>query len=128
MAVLKHHLLVYTPPLPPAHPTVLRNLSRQQYVRESALLELKAKYAEVKNYHGKGILQNVGFGEVLMTRICLSSDPSVSMSYDWTHPSGAGDRFDIVPSSECLEDTTWLDVSNEVLKDLEEIWRSEYSL
>jgi hypothetical protein len=82
MTVLKHHLLVYTPPAPPAHPTVLRNLSRQQYVRESALLELKTKYAEVKNYHGKGILQNVGFGGVLMTRICLSSDPSVSMSYD----------------------------------------------
>jgi hypothetical protein len=110
----------YTPP-PPAHPTVLRNLSRRQYVRESAMLELQAKYAEAK------ILQKVGFGEIIMTRICLSSDPSVSMSYDGAIHRGVwgGDRFDIVARSE-WHDPTWTDASDEVLKELEEIWRSEY--
>ncbi|KAF7365616.1 hypothetical protein MVEN_00435200 [Mycena venus] len=130
LSAARHHFLAYTPPPPPlpVDPTVLRNLSRRQYVRESALLELKAKYAEVKSHRGEGILQNVGFGEVLMTRICLSSNPSASMLYDGPIHRGAwaGDRFDIVSSSECFEDTTWSDVSEEVLKDLEEIWRSEY--
>jgi hypothetical protein len=90
-------------------------------VRESALLELQAKYAEAK------ILQKVGFGEIIMTRICLSSDPSVSMSYDGAIHRGmwGGDRFDIVARSE-WHDPTWTDASDEVLKELEEIWRSQY--
>jgi hypothetical protein len=121
-AVLSHLCsLDYTPP-PLMHPTVLRNLSRRQYVRESALFELQAKYAETE------ILQEVGFGEIVITRICLSSDPSVSISYDGPIHRGvwAGDRFDIVASSE-WHDPTWTDASDEVLEELEKIWISEYS-
>ncbi|KAK7062346.1 hypothetical protein R3P38DRAFT_2834808 [Favolaschia claudopus] len=119
------HLLTYSPPPPPmAHPTVLRNLTRKEYVRETALLELKAKYVKVK------VMQQVGLGEALMTRICLSSDPSASLSYDGPIHQGAwvGDRFDIVSSAEWQETASWTDVSDQVLKDVEDIWRAEYGV
>ncbi|KAJ7668774.1 hypothetical protein DFH06DRAFT_1126214 [Mycena polygramma] len=55
---------------------VLRNLTRQAYVRETALLELKAHYA------GTRVEECIGFGEALMTRICLSSDPTAALAWD----------------------------------------------
>ncbi|KAJ7119851.1 hypothetical protein C8R44DRAFT_878237 [Mycena epipterygia] len=103
---------------------VLRNLSRRQYVRESVLRDLKARMP------GKGT-KDVGFGEVVLSRICCSSDGSVSMSYDGDIHRGvwAGDRFDIV-SSEWIQgvddEAGWADVSVEVLEEMEKIWRSEY--
>ncbi|KAJ7152071.1 hypothetical protein C8R46DRAFT_962375 [Mycena filopes] len=102
---------------------VLRNLSRHEYVRESALLALKAKYADVD------IMDNIGFGEVLVTRICLSSVRSLAMRYDGDLHRGvwAGDRFDVVSEDESLDsDVAWCDVSDEVLAEVEAIWRSEY--
>ncbi|KAJ7670190.1 hypothetical protein DFH06DRAFT_1180202 [Mycena polygramma] len=111
----------YRPP-PLALPRVLRNFTRQAYVRESALLELKARYA------GTRIARSIGFGSALMTRICLSSDPSASLGWDGPIHRGAwaGDRFDIVESSE-WHDETWLDASDDVLKDVEDLFRAEYS-
>ncbi|KAJ7119854.1 hypothetical protein C8R44DRAFT_737598 [Mycena epipterygia] len=103
---------------------VLRNLSRRQYVRESILLDLETRM------QGKNI-GDVGFGEVVLSRICCSSDGSVSMSYDGDIHRGvwAGDRFDIV-SSEWIQgldnEADWADVSAEVLEEMEKIWRSEY--
>jgi hypothetical protein len=77
--------------------------------------------------------KRVGFGEIVLSRISFSSDSSVSMRYAGDIHRGvwAGDRFDIV-GSEWLEgldvDTAaaWVDVSDEVLKEVEGIWRSEY--
>ncbi|KAJ7768921.1 hypothetical protein B0H16DRAFT_1518648 [Mycena metata] len=93
---------------------ILRNLSRHQYVPESALLHLQAECG-------------IGFGEVVMSRICLSSDPSASIAYRGEIHRGAwaGDRFDVVEDSEALrEDTAWLDVGEEVLKEVEAIWKA----
>ncbi|KAJ6450942.1 hypothetical protein C8R47DRAFT_1329801 [Mycena vitilis] len=104
------------PPL--ASPRILRNLTRKAYVRESALLDLKARYA------GTEIARSIGFGSALMTRICSSSNPA---SLGWDKPihrgAWAGDRFDIVESSG-WHDETWLDASDDVLKDVEDLFSS----
>ncbi|KAJ7505828.1 hypothetical protein B0H11DRAFT_1851065 [Mycena galericulata] len=109
----------------PTELAVLRNLSRHQYVTESALTAwregVQAKIEAVKD---------VGFGDIVFSRICFSTDPSVSMAYDGDIHRGvwAGDRFDLVTSDwlEGLDDAAWMDVSDEVLKEVEAIWRSEY--
>ncbi|KAJ6514217.1 hypothetical protein C8R47DRAFT_567748 [Mycena vitilis] len=93
----------------PALNPVLRNLSRRQYVRESELVDLTARFPKV------------GLDEVLLSRICLSSDNSTSMLYDGPlqHGVWAGDRFDIVDEDwveELGDDESWTDVSEEVLK------------
>ncbi|KAJ7652602.1 hypothetical protein B0H17DRAFT_1214917 [Mycena rosella] len=106
-----------------AQPGVLRNLSRRQFVRESALVDLKAGELEE--------LKNVGFSEVVLSRICFSSDSSVSMSYDGGIHRGvwAGDRFDIV-GSEWLQgledDASWTDVSDEQVRSLDFGFRSDF--
>ncbi|KAJ7162925.1 hypothetical protein C8R46DRAFT_331170, partial [Mycena filopes] len=109
---------------------VLRNLSQQQYVRESALLALKAKHAASGRELGRQ-LARVGLGEILMTRICLSSDPSASLAWNGAINRGvwAGDRFDTVDEEEFLRgdvNDAWTDVSGEVLKDVEAIWVAEF--
>ncbi|KAJ7152106.1 hypothetical protein C8R46DRAFT_1357695 [Mycena filopes] len=117
------HKRLPAPPNPNAKPKVLRNLSRQQYVRESALLALKEKYA------GVGIMEALGFGEVLLTRICLSSVPAAGIRYQGELHRGAwaGDRFDVVSEDELMDpDVAWCDVSKEVLKEVEEIWKAQY--
>ncbi|KAJ7187802.1 hypothetical protein C8R46DRAFT_1052616 [Mycena filopes] len=112
-------------PEPPRPPTpslvVLRNLSQQQYVRESALLALKATYAVSERELARK-LAHVGLGEILMTRIRLSSGPS-------NRGAWAGDRFDTVDEEEFLRgdiDGAWTDVSGEVLMELEAIWAAEF--
>ncbi|KAK7030561.1 hypothetical protein R3P38DRAFT_2928123 [Favolaschia claudopus] len=110
------HLTFYSPPPPMVRPTVLRNLTRKEYYLAVAVRNELAER-----------LQEVGMSEALMPRICLSSDPSVSMSYDGAFHQGAwvGDRYDIVSSAEWQDATSWTDVSDHVLKDLEDIWKSE---
>lgn len=92
---------------------ILRNISRFQYVRESALLELTARYP------------GVGFGEVILSRICLSSDPSTNMASEGLSQGvWAGDRFDFVATEwlqELGDDAHWTDVSEEVVEEMEEI-------
>ncbi|KAJ6450716.1 hypothetical protein C8R47DRAFT_1030908 [Mycena vitilis] len=111
--------LKYSPP-PPASSSVLRNLTQKAYVRETALLELKAHYA------GTEVEECIGFGEALMTRICLSSDPTAALAWDQPINRGAwaGNRFDIVPSAD-WHDPTWVDASEDVLKDVEQLFRAE---
>ncbi|KAJ6488968.1 hypothetical protein C8R45DRAFT_993295, partial [Mycena sanguinolenta] len=115
----------YTAPLP-AQPAVLRNLSRHQYIRESALIAWKKE-------SGIARAEDVGFGEIVLSRICFSTNGSVNMVWDGNIHRGvwAGDRFDIVASDwlEGLEGedaATWTDVSADVLKEVGGIWRSEY--
>jgi hypothetical protein len=113
----------YAPPEPA--PAMLRNLSRHQYVRESALVSWReAAQAEIKE------TRDVGFGHIVLSRICFSTSGSVAMVYDGDIHRGvwAGDRLDIVAESEFSDDdrSAWTDVSDEVLKEMEAIWRSEY--
>ncbi|KAJ7342838.1 hypothetical protein DFH08DRAFT_1011306 [Mycena albidolilacea] len=107
--------------------SVLRslNLSRHQYVRESSLVSWReAVQAEIKE------TRDVGFGHIVLSRICFSTSGSVAMVYDGDihHGVWAGDRLDIVAESEISDDdrSAWTDVSDEVLKEVEAIWRSEY--
>ncbi|KAJ7196022.1 hypothetical protein GGX14DRAFT_473966 [Mycena pura] len=95
---------------------VLRNFTRQQYVRESAILDLQNEY------------DHIGFGEVVLSRICLSSDPSTNMAGDIHRGVWAGDRFDVVSAEWLVTDAAggWTDVSNEVLKEVEAIWKYQY--
>ncbi|KAJ7859197.1 hypothetical protein B0H14DRAFT_3446835 [Mycena olivaceomarginata] len=107
----------------PTQPAVLRNVSRLQYIRESALVTWKARaQTEIKE------TKDVGFGQIVLSRICFSTDSTVAMAYEGDIHRGvwAGDRFDIV-GSEWLEGAVgWTDVSDEVLAEVEAIWRSEY--
>ncbi|KAJ7162920.1 hypothetical protein C8R46DRAFT_1352757 [Mycena filopes] len=130
MVFFKLCMLDIPEPSPPPSLVVLRNLSQQQYVRESALLALKAKHAD-SGRELRRKLAHVGLGEILMTRICLSSDPSASLVWDGAIHRGvwAGDRFDTVDEEEFLRgdiDGAWTDVSGEVLGDLEAIWAAEF--
>ncbi|KZP16694.1 hypothetical protein FIBSPDRAFT_934453 [Athelia psychrophila] len=114
---------------------VLRNLTKHEYVLEGVVCRYEMS---TRGYFGQ-----VGLGEVLLARISWSSDPSVSMFYndlfyeknkaeeDRTKHEGihrgvwAGDRFDIIPIDEMehLDGfAEWKDVSDEVDKEIDEIW------
>ncbi|KAJ7068990.1 hypothetical protein B0H15DRAFT_138440 [Mycena belliarum] len=105
-------------------PGVLRNLSKRQYVRESALFELIARRKDTMPP-----IKNVRLGNIVLSRICFSSDSSISMSYEGGIHRGvwAGDRFDIVASKWLEEvDEGWMDISDEAMEEMEAIWESEY--
>ncbi|KAJ7037707.1 hypothetical protein C8F04DRAFT_1180181 [Mycena alexandri] len=104
------------------HPSsigILRNHSRRQYVRQSALRDLQDVYAgsQVRMAHAN-------LGELIMIRICFSSNPSVSTRWSDLHRGvWAGNRFDIIDErSEWFPDETWKDVTEEVLNEFEDIW------
>ncbi|KAJ7205179.1 hypothetical protein GGX14DRAFT_397725 [Mycena pura] len=120
----------YDPPPPPTL-CILRNLSRRQYVRESALFDLRDKYK------GTNVeMDKVALGEVVLCRTCFSSSASTALRYEGdieVHRGvWAGDRFDIV-SAEWLKELEsnvagdWTDVSSEALKEVEDIWVAEYA-
>ena len=106
---------------------ILRNLSKYEYVREEA----------IKVAGGKGMSDNrsskeVGLGQVVLSRICWSTDDSCAMSYydeDIHRGVWAGDRFDITTIDQIgVKDgeKQWTDVSDEVAKEMTEIWVGEY--
>ncbi|KAJ7342861.1 hypothetical protein DFH08DRAFT_962891 [Mycena albidolilacea] len=114
----------YEPP-EPVQLAILRNLSRHQYVRESAPIRWReAAQAELKE------TMDVGLGEVVLSRICFSTDGSVAMVYDGDIHRGVwtGDRLDIVAESEFSDDdrSVWMDVSDKVLKEVDAMRRLRY--
>ena len=104
-------------------PWILRNLTTQEYVR-SDVIALKPEHI-----HGPNI-EFLGFGEVVLSRICWSSDPSVNMAYNGNIHRGvwAGHRFDITTRARHEQDAKeeWKDVSEEVAREIASIWESEY--
>jgi hypothetical protein len=105
---------------------ILRNISKRQYVRRRAL----RKMACPRHWHW----DTVDLGHIVMSRICWSSDSSVAMSYKGDIHRGvwAGDRFDIT-SADALDEkdengqaVEWTDVTDEVLKEMFEIWWCQY--
>ncbi|KAJ7727368.1 hypothetical protein B0H16DRAFT_1697735 [Mycena metata] len=99
---------------------ILRNHSQRQYVRQSALRDLQDVYAgsQVRMAHAN-------LGELIIIRICFSSDPSVSINWEGDLHRGvwAGNRLDIIDErSEWFPDETWTDVTEEVLREFEGIW------
>ncbi|KAG8988825.1 hypothetical protein FRB94_000382 [Tulasnella sp. JGI-2019a] len=89
----------------PLEAAVLCNLSKREYVRQQAV-----------EAHGCA-----GFGAFLLSRICWSSDSSVSMAYEGDIHRGiwAGDRFEIT-TIDALRggETNWKDISDEMGKEM----------
>ncbi|ELR08551.1 hypothetical protein VC83_04049 [Pseudogymnoascus destructans] len=110
--------------LPRDQAWILRNLTTKEFVTAIGIA-LDAKYIDGP------FIGCIGFGEVVMSRICWSSDPSISMRYTGEIWRGvwAGHRFDITTVSRHEESTKnekWTDVSKEVAAEIAAIWESEY--
>lgn len=111
---------------PKDQPWILRNLKTREYVRSDAIA-LRPEYI-----HGPNI-DVIGFGEVVLSRICWSSDPSVNINgrkYNRNIHRGiwAGHCFDITTRAQHEErvNEEWKDISEEVAKEIANIWESEY--
>ena len=105
---------------------VLRNLTTKEFVTADAIA--------IKPYLVKGpLIYGLGFGEVVLSRICWSSVPDMSVSDKLLLHRGvwAGHRLDIVTTEKLQMERgegggdPWKDVSEEVVKEMETIWRSE---
>ncbi|KAL1849811.1 hypothetical protein Plec18170_007332 [Paecilomyces lecythidis] len=114
----------FCPPLqmfyPEDQPWILRNLATREFVRAEAVALKK------EHVHGPDI-DFRGFGEVVVSRIPWSSSSSVQMINTTNMHRGvwAGHRLDIVTVEKHETDLNgeeWKDVSDEVKKELHEIW------
>ena len=103
---------------------VLRNLTTKEFVTADAIA--------IKPYLVKGpLIYGLGFGEVVLSRICWSSDRVVGLPDELLFHRGvwAGHRFDIVTTEKLHMERgegggdLWKDVSEEVVKEMETIWR-----
>ena len=110
---------------PEDQPWILRNLTTHEFVRSEAIA-IKPEYI-----HGPKI-DVLGFGEVVWSRVCWSTETDCSMDYTDNIHRGvwAGHRFDITTldrhKQSSLERTEWKDVSEEVANEIERIWRKEF--
>ncbi|KDQ20995.1 hypothetical protein BOTBODRAFT_169670 [Botryobasidium botryosum FD-172 SS1] len=104
---------------------VLCNISKHEYVRQDVSKDIVALPDTHTFFSGE--LKD--FGPVITSRICWSSDGSVSMYYEGGIHRGvwAGDRFDIVSQEEMARrtqsDKGWKDVTEEVRAELNTIWK-----
>ncbi|KPM38145.1 hypothetical protein AK830_g8388 [Neonectria ditissima] len=109
---------------PEDQPWILRNLTTKEFVRSEAIA-LKPEFI-----HGPNI-DVLGFGDIVMSRICWSTSSSVSMSDTTNISKGvwAGHCFDITTLARHEDKTNgvgWSDVSNEVTSEIAGLWESEY--
>ena len=112
----------------PAHPWALCNLTTGEYVRADAISKM-AGPDETDN--GPDVGHGLTFGEVIGARISWSTDGSVAMSYDGDLHRGvwAGHRFQIIRMDQMGHlgnGRKWKDVSEEVTKEMQAIWESEF--
>ncbi|KAI1113548.1 hypothetical protein F5Y14DRAFT_417570 [Nemania sp. NC0429] len=109
---------------PAEEPWILRNLTAKQIVRADAIA------LSPKHIHGP-LIDVLGFGEVVLSRVCWSTHKSVSM-VDTTNISRgvwAGHCFDITTLSRHEAETRgeeWTDVSEEVAAEIAGIWEAEF--
>ena len=106
---------------------VLRNLSRRTYVTGSAVLRFNEEHESAPGLYPPG---HVRLADTVMARVCWSSDDSIAMPYEGPLHRGvwAGNRFDIVDERTFemeQKGSSWTDVSDEVLKEVEAIWMAE---
>jgi hypothetical protein len=109
---------------PRDQPWILRNLTTRQLVRSEAIA-LKPRYILGPD------IRVLGFGEVVISRICWSTSSSTGMNNatDISRGVWAGHRFDITTLARHEGETDgagWSDVSDEVAKEIADIWKSEY--
>lgn len=99
---------------------LLCNLTKRQYLRSEMFVG------------GGDVVRD--FGRALLSQICWSTDPSISMRWNGNIHRGrwAGDAFDVVRATEIAQDwgnhlatSGWKDVSSEVLQEMQLIWESD---
>ncbi|RPD74925.1 hypothetical protein L226DRAFT_68940 [Lentinus tigrinus ALCF2SS1-7] len=108
----------------------LFNVTKEVYVRASALAELAGKPSDPQPFLPSC---RVDLGHALLIRIAWSSDGSLSMRTDIDIHRGpwAGDRFFIStmdkppPCYKALTMKGWRDVSEEIVRDLKEIYNGD---
>ncbi|EER44449.1 conserved hypothetical protein [Histoplasma capsulatum var. duboisii H88] len=100
---------------------VLRNLTTHEFVRPSAI-------ALDQRYIRGPFIKILGYGEVILSKICWSTNDFTSVAGDPLNQGPwAGHALDIVPASYLDDDKNpWKDISDEVSREIAEIWRSEY--
>lgn len=95
---------------------ILRNLTTREYVR-GEVIALKDEFI-----HGPQI-EIFGFAEVLISRICWSTEPEkIGGADNITRGKWAGHRFDITPLAWLKEKhggEGWKDVSNDILREID---------
>ena len=105
---------------------VLRNLTKNQYIKEEAI-KVAALESTEGRYDGA---EPVGFGQVVLSRICWSTDYyGLHRTYSGNIHKGswAGNRFDIATVDMVeFEGSQWVDVSDEVSAEMNGIWQSEH--
>ncbi|KII95831.1 hypothetical protein PLICRDRAFT_231146 [Plicaturopsis crispa FD-325 SS-3] len=116
----------------PAAAWVLRNLTKRVYVRVAAF---KSEQDRADDGLPEDEVQlefsdaGAHIGDVILSRICWSSDPSCSMdkrdSERLTRGVWAGDRLDVVTLA-ALDSEPWKDITEEVREDLISLWDHEY--
>lgn len=114
---------LFSPEYDSEQPWVLCNVSKGEYVRAEAVATLTGR-----EHKGPFIEAPINLGHALLSRICWSSDPSISMSYDKDLHRGpwAGDRVAVTALDRLKFGIEWKDVSKEVVDVLCDIWESEY--
>ncbi|PNP51173.1 hypothetical protein THARTR1_08235 [Trichoderma harzianum] len=109
---------------PQDRPWILRNLITKEFVRSEAIA-LKPEFI-----HGP-FIDGFGFGQVIISRICWSTDPCTSINCELPIHRGvwAGHAFDVTTlathRAETME-TEWRDVSEEVANEIAIICASKY--
>lgn len=104
---------------PGNQPWILRNLTTKEIVRSEAVA------LNPKHIHGP-LIDNFGFGEVVLSRISWPPSDDVPMCYTGVW---AGHSFDIIPLARHIQDTKdeeWQDSSEEVVEEIAAIWENEY--
>ncbi|SJL16509.1 uncharacterized protein ARMOST_20035 [Armillaria ostoyae] len=82
---------------------VLRNRTKRVYVRRDEVLEALAS-------------REGDIGNVLLTNISWSDDPSCAMRLDLSRGAWAGDRLDVVPLNVVETNEEWEDVTEDQIK------------
>lgn len=104
---------------------VLCNLSKGEFVRESAVEDLRSL---VLTGEKERLLSSIDLGQVLLSMICWASSDWCAMSVDCKRLSRgpwAGDQFELIELDKLREGMTWRDVTEEVLVWVEELWRDD---
>lgn len=109
---------------PQDQPWILRNLTAREFVRSEAIA-LKPEFI-----HGP-FIDGFGFGQVIISRICWSTDPCDSIDCPIPIHRGvwAGHAFEIITLAQHRAETTeieWRDVSEEVANEIAIICESKY--
>ena len=110
---------------PKDQPWILRNLTTQEYVRSEAIA-IKPEYIRGPK------IRYLGFGEVVLSRICWSTneESSTQNTHEIHRGVWAGHRFEITTlerhEQDSLGKAEWKDVSEEVANEIDMIWTEEY--